>query len=65
MNEMGKQWVVLGAFKLKEYSVSTNVDEVTWLYHRSCDTPIAEVDHLFIPEIMDFIANHECPLLRG
>lgn len=68
MNEMSKQWVVLGAFKLKEWFIygdhDTATDVVAKLNHNSCDFT-KDIDALFLPEILDIISTHECPIIYG
>ena len=55
-------YVVLGAFKLKHWYVSTGVDEITHLLHEGCPDYLGyDVDGKSLEEIMELIANHECP----
>ena len=66
MNEMSKQWVVLAAFKLKEwYILGDQFDTVAYLYHKGGCSYQKDVDGLFLPEILDIIAKHECPTIYG
>jgi len=64
MNSMGNQWVVMGAFKLKEWYIATGVAEVSLVCHTPCDYN-QDVDALTLPEILNIIAEHRCPITYG
>ena len=54
-------WVLIGAFKLKEFYISyVDLKEDVVLMHRSCKAPVAEVEALSLVEIIDLIEQHKC-----
>lgn len=67
MNMMSKEWVVLGAFKLKEWSI-TPFQGRAYLSHlphiKGCPF-FEDVSDKTFPEMMDLIAAHRCPIIYG
>jgi hypothetical protein len=61
MNDMGKSWVVMGRFKLKDWEIYGDYDNCAKLKHRNCGHLQIDIDYKTLPEILDIIAEHECP----
>lgn len=55
-------WILVGGgFKLKEFYISyDDLKEDVIVMHRSCKTPVAEVEALSLVEIIDLIEEHKC-----
>lgn len=60
MNDMGKEWVVMGRFKLKEWRIFGVPPEFARLQHQPCGHSF-DADDKTLPELLDIIAEHECP----
>jgi hypothetical protein len=60
MHDMGKNWVVMGRFKLKEWRVYGIPPEDAMVQHTVCGHHFY-ADDKSMPEILDAISEHECP----